>query len=213
MAALELLKRFLHEGGFTAYLTFGSAIALIIISVERLYYLYFQVKSLGTATTDHLKELVLKRQYTSALQVCNASEHIPELKVIKSGLLAVDSGREAMKSSLGGSLVEISEECEKRVPIVALIASVATLLGLLGTISGLIRSFAALATADPAHKAEMLGAGISEAMVSTAAGLIVGISALVVHTFCTSKADAIVGGAKKMGFSFIALIEKSERGE
>lgn len=213
MFIITFIKKFLNEGGFTSYLTFACAIFLIIISIERLYYLYFGLKTLGNSTVEQLKNFVLKREYTSALQICNSSQHIPQLKVIKAGLLAVDSGREAMKSALGGTLVEITEECEKRVPIVALIASVATLLGLLGTISGLIRTFSAMAAADPAKKAEMLGAGISEAMISTAAGLIVGIAALVVHTFCTSKIDSIISGAKKMGFSFVALIEKSERGQ
>ena len=132
---------------------------------------------------------------------------------MKSGLLAVESGREAMRSSLGASIVEVTKDCEKRVPLIALIASVATLLGLLGTISGMIKTFNAIAVADPASKAELLGLGIAEAMTATAAGLLVGIAAMIVHTVCTVKIDEIIGAAQKTGYNLVTLVEKSERGE
>jgi biopolymer transport protein ExbB len=93
----------------------------------------------------------------------------------------------------------------------ALIANVATLLGLFGTITGLIKTFNAIANADAAQKAQLLGIGISEAMYSTAAGLIVGIAAMVVHTICVSKSDSIVGKAQDVGYKVITWIEQSER--
>ena len=74
-----------------------------------------------------------------------------------------------------------------------------------------MKTFAALKDIDPAKKAELLGSGISEAMVATAAGLVVGISAMVVHTLCTQKIDQIVGQSKKTGFDLITLVEQSER--
>jgi hypothetical protein len=88
---------------------------------------------------------------------------------------------------------------------------VATLLGLLGTISGLIKTFASIANADPAEKAKMLGLGISEAMYATAAGLGVGITAMVVHTLCVSKGESIIGDAQDIGLKVITWIEQSER--
>ena len=96
---------------------------------------------------------------------------------------------------------------------VALIAAVSTLLGLLGTISGLIKTFAALAKADASQKGELLGLGISEAMYATAAGLIVGIAAMVVHTLCVSKGDDIVGQTQSTAYNFMTWIEESERSQ
>ncbi len=212
MAIINFLQKFLNEGGFTSYLTATSALFLILLTLDRVRYLFFRIKPVGAKPMSELSQKVLSRDYKGALQMCNSVEDVPQLQVIKSGLMAVDSGREAMKSALGASVVEITKECEKRVPLIALIASVATLLGLLGTISGMIRTFDAIATADPAKKAEMLGAGISEAMTSTAAGLIVGIAAMIVHTICTVKIDEITGEAQKSGFNIVTLIEKSERG-
>lgn len=209
---LESIQHFLNDG-ITAWFILGSGILLVLISIDRIYYLFFRVQSAATATMGAVTQSVLKRNYTEAIQICNSSENVPQFSVIKAGLMAVDSGREAMKASLGSQVVDISKQCDKRLPIIALIASVATLLGLLGTISGLMKTFASLAAADPSKKGEMLGKGISEAMTATAGGLIVGIAAMVIHTICTTKADEIVGGAQKSGFDIINLVEKSERGD
>lgn len=211
MNIFELLKQFLSEGGFTAYLILGAGCALVVLTFDRLKYLFFTLRPIPESELANLSQYVLKRQYTTALQMCNQTENSPEFDVVKAGLLAVESGREAMKSSLGGAIVEIAKSCEKRVQLISLIASVATLLGLLGTISGLIKTFAAIAAADPSRKAELLGMGISEAMTATAAGLMLGITAMVVHTMCTSKTDEIVSQAKKVGYRMITLIEQSER--
>ncbi len=209
---ITVLQKFLTEGGFTAYLTAISAFFLIVLAFDRFRFLFFKVKPAGAKPLSDLSQKVLVRDYKGALQMCNSVDDVPQLQVIKSGLLAVESGREAMKSALGATVVEISKDCEKRVPLIALIASVATLLGLLGTISGMIKTFDAIAVADPAKKAEMLGLGIAEAMTSTAAGLIVGIAAMIVHTICTVKIDEIIGESQKSGYNIITLIEKSERG-
>ncbi len=209
---MGFIQKFLGEGGPTAYLILLAALFLIALTVDRIRYLFFKVKPAGPKPMSELSQKVLVRDYKGALQMCNAVDDVPQLEVIKSGLLAVESGREAMKAALGASVVEITKACEKRVPLIALIASIATLLGLLGTISGMIRTFDAIATADPAKKAEMLGLGIAEAMTATAAGLIVGVIAMIVHTVCTVKIDEIVSEAQKSGFNIITLVEKSERG-
>lgn len=209
---MAFIQKFLNEGGFTAYLIAISALFLVVLTLDRVRYLFFKVKPAGPKSLSELSQKVLVRDYKGALQMCNSVEDVPQLQVIKSGLMAVESGREAMKSSLGASVVEITKDCEKRVPLIALIASIATLLGLLGTISGMIRTFDAIAVADPAKKAELLGLGIAEAMTATAAGLIVGVVAMIVHTICTVKIDEITGEAQKSGFNIITLVEKSERG-
>ena len=210
MSFVEFLKKFVETGGFTSYLLIGTALVLVVVSISRLYYLYFILRPAGEIALQNLGKQVLKKEYTAAIQVCNSTSNVPEFVVIKSGLLAVDSGREAMKSSLGAAIVEIMKNCEKNIQLISLIASVATLLGLLGTISGMIKTFAAIA-AEPTNKAEMLGLGISEAMNATATGLVIGISAMVVHTLCTQKIDQIIGQAKKTGYNLITMIEQSER--
>ncbi|AZZ37426.1 hypothetical protein CIK05_11680 [Bdellovibrio sp. qaytius] len=209
---ITFMKAFLEHGGFTSYLIVGAGLSLLALTVDRFRYLFMEVHIVTPETSNSIKAQILKKQYTQAVQLCNSSKNTPELEVVKSGLLAVDSGREAMKSALGGAVVEIEKNCTRRLSLIALIASVATLLGLLGTISGLISTFVAIAAADPAKKSELLGLGISEAMNATAAGLVVGITAMVMHTIFVSKTDEIIAKVKKSGYQLVTLVEQSERG-
>lgn len=205
------LNTLITQGGFATWLILGSALFLAVVGTERMVTLYARLSFNTGGLLEAIRSHVLARKYTEAIQVCNSQPAAPEIQVVKAGLLAVESGREAMKSALGGAVLEITHKCEKRVPYLALIANVATLLGLLGTITGLIKTFAAIADADPAEKGRLLGIGISEAMYATASGLAVGIFAMVLHTLCTSKGDSIVGSSQDAGLRLVTWIEQAER--
>ena len=208
---MEVLKILIEKGGVATYAIIVSGVVLVVLSYERLSFLYLKFAYHSNDALNQVKQAVLKRDYTKAIQICNANEKAPELNVLKAGLLAVEHGREAIRSALGGALLEVSKKVERRVPLVALIAAVSTLLGLLGTISGLIKTFASLAITDASQKGTVLGLGISEAMYATASGLLVGIIAMVVHTLCTSKGDDIVGQSQSTAYNLITWIEESER--
>jgi biopolymer transport protein ExbB len=100
--------------------------------------------------------------------------------------------REDIEIAMEESMMEIIPQLEKRTSYVALGASIATLLGLLGTIMGLIHAFTAVANANPAEKADLLSASISVAMNTTAFGLITAIPLLVLHSVLTAKTGEIV---------------------
>ncbi len=100
--------------------------------------------------------------------------------------------REDIEIAMEESMMEIIPQLEKRTPYVALASSIATLLGLLGTIMGLIAAFTAVANANPAEKADLLSASISVAMNTTAFGLMVAIPLLITNTVLTAKTGEIV---------------------
>lgn len=205
--AIQLLA----SHGLSGYLIIATGLFCVAISIERLFYLYVSQAFDASGSIAMVKDLVLRRNFSQALQICNQQKSSPELRVLKEGLLALENGREAIRSALGGAVLEVSKTCEKRVPFLSLVASAATLIGLFGTIMGLIRTFEAIAGSDPAEKARLLGLGISEAMHSTAAGVVVGVAAMVAHTLCVSKADAIVGKSQKAALDLSKWIEQSER--
>jgi biopolymer transport protein ExbB len=205
------LHTLVTEGGFAVWLIFASALVLFVIGAERVITLFYRLSFNTRNSLENIRMRILEKKYTDALQVCNAQPDAPEIAVMKAGLMAVENGREAMKSALSGAVLEVSHKCEVRLPYLSLIANVATLLGLLGTISGLIKTFAAIADADAATKAKMLGLGISEAMYATATGLGIGILAMVVYTLCVTKADEIVGNSQDAGYKLVTWVEQSER--
>lgn len=209
---LGILTLMIDKGGFATWMIFLCAALLVVLGLERGYALFFRLSYNTTDALESIRGHILGRKYPEALQVCNVRSEAPDLQVVKSALLALENGREAMRSALGGSVLNISGRVEARLPFVALIANVSTLLGLLGTISGMIRTFAAIGNADAGSKAKMLGEGISEAMYATAAGLLVGIAAMILHTIFTSRADRIVAKAQDAGLKVVTWVEQAERG-
>ena len=87
-----------------------------------------------------------------------------------------------------------------------MIANISTLFGLLGTIQGLIQSFSAVASADPAQKAELLAMGISKAMNTTFLGLLAAISIMMLHTFLSSKSEKIINEIDEFSVKLIDLL-------
>ena len=100
--------------------------------------------------------------------------------------------REDIEIAMEEGMMEIIPQLEKRTPYVGLLSNIATLLGLLGTIMGLIEAFTAVANANPAEKADLLSASISVAMNTTAFGLMAAIPLLLLHAKLTSTTGQIV---------------------
>jgi biopolymer transport protein ExbB len=119
--------------------------------------------------------------------------------------------REDIEIAMEESMMEIIPQLEKRTPYVALASSIATLLGLLGTIMGLIQAFTAVANANPAEKADLLSASISVAMNTTAFGLMVAIPLLVTNTVLTSKTGAIIDSLEMASVKALNVISSSAR--
>ncbi len=120
--------------------------------------------------------------------------------------------REDIEIAMEEGMMEIIPQLEKRTPYVGLASSIATLLGLLGTIMGLIQAFTAVANANPAEKADLLSASISVAMNTTAFGLMVAIPLLVTSSILTSKAGAIIDSLEMASVKALNVISaKTQR--
>ena len=119
--------------------------------------------------------------------------------------------RDDIEIAMEESMMEIVPQLEKRTPYVALASNIATLLGLLGTIMGLIQAFTAVANANPAEKADLLSASISVAMNTTAFGLMTAIPLLVTHTVLTSKTGAIVDSLEMASIKVLNVITMRAR--
>jgi biopolymer transport protein ExbB len=119
--------------------------------------------------------------------------------------------REDIEIAMEESMMEIIPQLEKRTPYVALASSIATLLGLLGTIMGLIQAFTAVANANPAEKADLLSASISVAMNTTAFGLMVAIPLLITNTVLTSKTGEIIDSLEMASVKALNVISAKAR--
>jgi biopolymer transport protein ExbB len=119
--------------------------------------------------------------------------------------------REDIEIAMEESMMEIIPQLEKRTPYVALLSNIATLLGLLGTIMGLIEAFTAVANANPAEKADLLSASISVAMNTTAFGLMAAIPLLLFHAKLTSTTGQIIDSLEMASVKTLNIISDLSR--
>ena len=183
---------FFSTGGLFMYpilLVFAVGVA---IAVERFVTLTL-VTNENQSVWDKIQPLLLKSEFEQARKMTDENQSTIS-KVLSMGLARQGAvrRREDIEIAMEESMMEIIPQLEKRTPYVALASNVATLLGLLGTIMGLIQAFTAVANANPAEKADLLSASISVAMNTTAFGLMVAIPLLVTHVVLTTKTGQIV---------------------
>ncbi len=201
---IKSLAVFMDEGGVFMWIilaiwTFGIAIA-----VERVKSL-FSYDVDGASLMNMVKKNVMVNDVQKAIQNCSNSKALLPL-VLKSGLKRANQSKEQITDAIEATILEVSPKVEKRMGYLGLVANVSTLIGLLGTIYGLIESFAAVATADPASKAKLLALGISKAMNTTALGLISAISIMVIHSILTSKSEKIMGEVEEYAVKLVDLL-------
>ncbi len=183
---------FFASGGVFMYpilLVFAVGVA---IAVER-YVTLTIVTNKNRAVWDQVQPMLANGEFDAARETTSKDESTIS-QVLNMGLSVQGAvrRREDIEIAMEESMMEIVPRLEKRTSYVALASSIATLLGLLGTIMGLIQAFTAVANANPAEKADLLSASISVAMNTTAFGLMVAIPLLVTHAILTSKTGDII---------------------
>jgi biopolymer transport protein ExbB len=114
--------------------------------------------------------------------------------------------RDDIETAMEESMMETIPQLEKRTHYLATFANLATLLGLLGTVSGLIHAFGAVATVNPAEKANLLSASISEAMNCTAFGLLTAVPIVFIHAFLQTKTMELIGSLEMAAVKFLNAI-------
>ncbi len=207
MEFLYKIKEAFDAGGAFIYPIHLVAILSIAITIERAYFLYLRASMNVKSFLRHLSPSIQKKDLQSAIQFCDSIQ-APAARVCKSLLVrALSRGSsEDITAMIEASMSRESHPIERRTSYLAMLANIATLLGLLGTISGLIQSFAAAAQVDPSQKAELLAKGISEAMNCTAYGLIVAIFSLVMYALLQGKTQNLLDELKEVAFETRAML-------
>ena len=183
---------FFSSGGlfmFPILLVFAVGLG---IAIER-YVTLSMVTNKNQQVWEKVQPMLTNGEFDEARKLTSEDEStISQVLNMGLSLQGAVRRREDIEIAMEESMMEIVPRLEKRTPYVALASSIATLLGLLGTIMGLIQAFTAVANANPAEKADLLSASISVAMNPTAFGLMVAIPLLIIHAILTSKTGDIV---------------------
>ena len=167
-----------------------GAVALAII-IERVHSLYFRYSIDNQSFMAEVKQKILNNDIAGAIQYCSNQGNSLSARVVKAGLLRASRDNKQIQAAVEIITHESVGNVRKRIAYLAMIANVATLFGLLGTIMGLIQAFSAVANVDAATKSVMLADGISTSMNATATGLLVAIPTMIAFSILQSKANRV----------------------
>lgn len=187
----EIAEAF-RTGGIWMYVILAVSIIAIAVTIERFIYLFFKYSVNAEPFMAQIQKLVMANNIDRAIKLCNAQPAAALPRVIKAGLTRANKGEVEIQNAIEEATLEVVPMVQKRTPTLQPLANIATLLGLLGTIIGLIEAFKALEKATPETRQQLLAKGIALAMNTTAFGLIVAIPTLVFHMILSSMTKKIL---------------------
>lgn len=189
---LSSLLNFFIDAGVVGWIICLTGLASVYLIFERTKTLYFNYNMNVEAFMHKITGLVTTNKIDEAVVLCGQNESKPFAKAFKTILEKADREDEALYQAQDIALSEVVPQFTKKLHYLSMLANVATLLGLLGTIHGLIISFNAVAQADPAQKQALLANGISVSMYTTALGLAVAIPVMIAFSFLTSRQNFLI---------------------
>jgi biopolymer transport protein ExbB/TolQ len=188
---LDGIVLFFRQGGWFMYIILGIGLFGLAIIVERMIVIFIKNRIDSVAFSNQIIENIQVGNIDGALRVCDRSKAaLPQ--IVRAGLERADEGLQDIQNAIELKAMSIIPKLEKRTGYLSMTANVATLLGLLGTIWGLITSFQAVAHADASQKAALLSSGIAMAMNTTAFGLMVAIPCMVFFAFLHEKTNDLI---------------------
>ncbi len=202
--------KFFREGGAAMpFILFFFAVGLVIF-VERIIFLFGTASAKPEALMAKIASLIRKGSIEGAI-AATSEEKSPLSKIVEAALRNYKGTERDIQNAVDEMALAELPRINARIGYLGMLANVSTMVGLLGTIFGLIAAFAAVAAADPEQKGVLLANGISMAMNTTAFGLIAAIPMLVAHSVLTAKADSLVDDIDRYSVMVMNMLAQARR--
>ena len=186
---VEFLSGVVEHGGVFAYLLIGLGVFSLAVAIERFFVLNLRYSINGKEFWKEIRGRVANGELEEAIKLC---DNAPLPQIVKSGLVEAAKASPRIKEAMDETSLEVIPRIEKRTHYLSMVANVAVLIGLLGTVRGIILAFAAVANVDPSIRAEALAKGIALALNATFMGLAIAIPSLLAYSFLQSKTTKLI---------------------
>ncbi len=211
MNALSAFAKFFQTGGPFMYVILATGVLCLAIAAERLWVIGRAASVNSGKLTKDLLRLVSIGELAQAVELCRKVGG-PVARVSEAVIVRNVRDEDKLLTAAESAAVTVLPRLSRRLPFLGLLANAATLLGLLGTIFGLTTAFSAVGAADPAMRSAFLASGISQALNTTAFGLIVAVPSLLAHGFLASRVDVIVEEVDETSARLIQALVRSGGG-
>jgi biopolymer transport protein ExbB len=193
---MQRIGEFIEHGGFFMYVNIVTSAVVIATIVERVVFILTKYRVNSREFLAQIRKLVQAGNIDRAIKLCEAAP-LPLLQIVKAGLTQANRGEEAVVAAIEERMMDVTPDLQKRIAALWSLANIATLIGLLGTISGLISAFEAVSFASPEQRSALLSKGISEAMNNTAFGLSIAVTCMIAHLFLSGAAKRIMADLER----------------
>jgi len=210
---IQYLAEFFSVGGPFMFVNLVILAVALAVIVERVITLGFKLNLNARPFMEQIQKLVAAGNVDKAIKLTEAAPNAALAKVVRAGLAQANRGPEEVSRALEEEVLQETPAITRRIAPLWSLANVATLVGLIGTITGLITTFRSLGAATPEMKQVMLSRGISEAMNNTAFGLIIAVLCIVGHLMLSSKAKAMVEEIELNALKLENMISRRAAGE
>jgi biopolymer transport protein ExbB len=188
MQVLEVL----NSGGWMMYVILGISIIAFAITIDRIISLFIRSKLNVPNFMGKVIRSVESHDYSSAIETCNIRTKHPLPKIVKAGLSKSNRREKEIERAMEDEMLKALPGIQRGIGFLGLLGNTATLLGLLGTIFGLIMAFEGVSAASAAARQKVLAEGISVAMYTTAFGLIVAVPILFAHQIISGRVERLL---------------------
>ena len=209
---MSTMVEMFQDGGYFMYAILAVFIFAMAIAFERLFYVTFRANINSTAFMAQIQKLIMANNIDRAIKLCNAEPHAALPKVVKAGLTRANLSEKEIENAVDEATLEVGPMIGKRTGYLGMLANVATLTGLLGTIWGLITAFKAVAQASAEMKQQLLAQGISIAMYTTAGGLMAAIPTLILQSIIQNQSNRILDDVDQYGLKTVNLLTARKLG-
>lgn len=206
------LGNFVVEGGFSSMMVVAVGVAAAAVALERWIRIQFQYSCNSRAFMAKLKKYILSDNIDRAISLCNSKSTALLPKVLKHGLTRAKDSSADIQNAIDEATLETIPKLEARALYLPMLANIATLIGLFGTIVGLIMAFKGAGEAvDAVQRQAFLQKSIAIAMHTTALGIFVAIPTLIVSSILQSKINSIISDIDQYSVKLINLLSASQK--
>ncbi len=212
MSIIQDFAKFYREGGMFMHFIAMCGFYIIGVTIYKFLFLILKFNTNGANLMKQIQKLVMANNVDKAIKLCSAAGDAALANVLKAGLSRANRGELEITNAIEETVLEYTPKINKLTDTVAVMNNLATLLGLLGTIQGLIQAFDAVAHAAPEQKSALLANGIAVAMNTTGFGLGVAIPGMLVHMILKALQNKILNDIDLYSVKLVNLLVSREKG-
>ncbi|MCA9526432.1 MAG: MotA/TolQ/ExbB proton channel family protein [Myxococcales bacterium] len=214
---METILEYLDKGGWMMYVILAVSILGVTVFLERAFDLFIRRRLDARGLLSTVLGQVEGRQFRRAIDACKVASRHPLVGVLRAGIMRANRREKEIERAMEREMVQALPGLQKRVGLLGFLANSCTLLGLLGTIFGLITAFASVSEASAAARQQALADGIAQAMYTTAFGIVVAVPLLYFHHLLSERVDGVLnemeGGATALLVAMTGAVEAPADGQ